>query len=119
MFISSSLLKQIVPSVIFTDNDCFYKKPGFIEMIEFLLKVKSNALYFCNAGKDRTGVVSVVLLYKLGMSPEYIIADYLKSKDNLESVLKSYAEKNPQININVITPQKRYIEEFMSWYIKR
>lgn len=88
-------------------------------MIEFLLKVESNTLYFCNAGKDCTGVVSAVLLYKLGMSPEYITADYLKSKDNLESVLKSYAEKNPEVDINVITPQKRYIEEFMSWYIKR
>lgn len=39
----------------------------FDEMIEFLLKVKSNTLYFCNAGKDRTGVVSAVLLHKLGM----------------------------------------------------
>jgi uncharacterized protein involved in high-affinity Fe2+ transport len=50
-------------------------------------------------------VVSAVLLHKFGMSPEYITADYLKSKDNLESALKSYAEKNPQVDINVITPQ--------------
>jgi protein tyrosine/serine phosphatase len=89
----------------------------FDTMIEFLLNTKSNVLYFCNAGKDRTGVVSAVLLYKLGMSPEYIVNDYMKSKFNLETLLKGFARQNQAINIDVITPHKRYIEEFLKWYI--
>ena len=91
----------------------------FDTMIEFLLNTKSNVLYFCNAGKDRTGVVSAVLLYKLGMSPEYIVNDYMKSKFNLEILLNGFARQNPTINIDVITPHKRYIEEFLKWYIDR
>ena len=91
----------------------------FDTMIEFLLNTKSNVLYFCNAGKDRTGVVSAVLLYKLGMSPEYIVNDYMKSKFDLEILLNGFARQNPTINIDVITPHKRYIEEFLKWYIDR
>ena len=91
----------------------------FRDMIEFLLKVKSNVLYFCNAGKDRTGVVSAVLLYKLGMPTEYIVDDYLKTKVNLESLLIEYARQNSKIDIDVITPHKRYIEEFLKWYIDK
>lgn len=89
----------------------------FNTMIEFLLNAKSNVLYFCNAGKDRTGVVSAVLLCKLGMEKSYIICDYMKSKDNLKEVLALFSSNHPKINIDVITPHKRYIEEFIDWYI--
>ena len=91
----------------------------FDAMIDFLLNAESNGLYFCNAGKDRTGVVYAVLLYKLGIPSEYIVDDYLKSKSNLETVLKEFARRNPTINIDVITPNKRYIEEFLKWYSGR
>ena len=91
----------------------------FEAMIVFLLNAKSNVLYFCNAGKDRTGVVSAVLLYKLGMSSEYIVNDYMKSKFNLETLLIEFARQNPAIDIDVITPHRRYIEEFLRWYVDR
>lgn len=83
------------------------------------MKVDSNVLYFCNAGKDRTGVVSAVLLYKLGMSLEYIVNDYMKSKNNLKELLNEFARQNPAIDIEMITPHKRYIMEFLEWYMDR
>ena len=89
----------------------------FNTMIEFLLNIKSNVLYFCNAGKDRTGVVSAVLLYKLGMTNEYIVKDYMKSKFNLETLLNEFVRQNQAIDINVITPHEQYIEEFLKWYV--
>ena len=91
----------------------------FDEMIEFLLNAKSNVLYFCNAGKDRTGVASAVLLYRLGMPYGYIVEDYMKSKANLQARLNEFAAKNPSIDPNIVIPQKRYIEEFLDWYIGR
>lgn len=91
----------------------------FDDLIDFLLKANTNVLYFCNAGKDRTGVVSAVLLHKLGKPLEYIVDDYLKSKLYLAPLLHDFAQQNPDIDINVITPRKRYIEEFLNWYISR
>ncbi len=85
--------------------------------IEFIINCKSNVLYFCNAGKDRTGVVSAILLHKSGMSRDCIIDDYMKSGSNLKDMLELFAKQNPEVNINVITPHERYIDEFLNWYI--
>jgi len=88
-------------------------------IIDRIWSAKSNVLYFCNAGKDRTGVVSAVLLYKAGMSMEYIIDDYMKSKKNLQSMLKSYAKRFPDVDIDIITPHEKYIQEFLEWFIDK
>lgn len=88
------------------------------KIIDLIWNSKSNVLYFCNAGKDRTGVVSAVLLYRTGMDLEYIIDDYMQSKINLKNMLESYAKQNPTVNIDVIMPHERYIEEFIKWYMR-
>lgn len=89
------------------------------EIVEVILNTWGNVLYFCSAGKDRTGVLSAILLYRLGMSREYIVEDYMKSKENLKDMLEEYAKGNPDVDIEVITPHERYIEEFLDWYEAR
>ena len=86
--------------------------------IDFIMNTESNVLYFCNAGKDRTGVVSAILLHRTGASEQYIVDDYMKSKANLNDMLIAFAQQNPSINIEVITPHERYIKEFLDWFIK-
>ncbi|MBQ8538576.1 MAG: tyrosine-protein phosphatase [Ruminococcus sp.] len=92
---------------------------NLLDTIDFILCSKSNVLYFCNAGKDRTGVVSAIMLYKNGMDSKYIIDDYLKSAVNLKDMLQSFAKENPDVDINIITPNKRYMEEFLEWYMNK
>lgn len=86
------------------------------ETIRFMETVPSNVLYFCNAGKDRTGVVSAILLRNAGFAEEYIVDDYMKSKDNLTDMLNAYSLQNPEIDVNIITPNEKYIKEFLRWY---
>lgn len=86
--------------------------------IETILTSDTGTLYFCNAGKDRTGVVSAILLFRLGLNREYIASDYMKSKNNLKDMLQSFARQNPSVDINVITPHESYINEFLDWYIE-
>ncbi len=81
-----------------------------------IIQSYSNVLYFCNAGKDRTGVVSALLLESLGYDDEYIIDDYMQSADNLKDVLAAYAQVNSEIDIDVITPHKEYIKGLLDWY---
>ena len=92
---------------------------GFDRLIDCLLSAKAGILYFCNAGKDRTGVVSAALLYKLGMPTDYIARDYMRSGENLAPMLAAYAAQHPEVDINVITPNEGYIREFLAWYIAR
>lgn len=86
--------------------------------INIIMNSKFNVLYFCAAGKDRTGVVSAIILTKLGYNMNEIVDDYLLSAINLKKDLEKYAKINKNIDINVITPKKEYIEGFLGWYAK-
>lgn len=88
-------------------------------IIAIIQEAETNVLYFCNAGKDRTGVVSAILLLGEGMDEDYIVEDYMKSKENLKPMLDAYASRNPEVNINVITPHERYMREFLMWLMKK
>ncbi|MBX3024699.1 tyrosine-protein phosphatase [bacterium] len=46
------------------------------------------AVYHCAAGKDRTGVVSAVLLGLLGVPDAVIVADYAATKENLDAIVE-------------------------------
>lgn len=72
-----------------------------------------GVLFFCTAGKDRTGVVSALLLRSLGASHQQIIEDYLLSAQNLKDVLAEYARQNPKINLETIMPKAEYMEIFL------
>ena len=84
-------------------------------IVSTLLTAPTPALYFCNAGKDRTGVVSAILLRRLGYDRATIVKDYLQSADNLRETIELYVRQFPQIDREVITPQARYIEAFLDW----
>lgn len=103
---------QVAVSYVNMVDDVMWK------IIEFIETSTTNVLYFCNAGKDRTGVVSALLLSRMNINKAKIIDDYLQSADNLKTMLQNYASQNPSIDINVITPQSSYMEEFLDNYTK-
>lgn len=59
------------------------------EVIELLLLPdRSPVIIHCYAGKDRTGIISALLLLALGAGRDHIIADFMKSNDALISFFK-------------------------------
>lgn len=76
------------------------------KIIETIMNAESNVMYFCGAGKDRTGVVSAIILKKLGYSDQVIVDDYMETKDNLMDFLTSYVEDHPEVDINIIIPHE-------------
>ena len=79
------------------------------QIVDVIMNADSNVLYFCHAGKDRTGVVSAVILKKLGFDDRTIIDDYMETKDNLMDVLTKYAKDHPDVDINTIIPREENI----------
>lgn len=82
-------------------------------IINTIMHAKSNVMYFCGAGKDRTGVVSAILLKKSGYSDEVIIDDYIETKDNLMGFLTSYVKDHPEVDINIIIPNENNIKKVL------
>ena len=82
-------------------------------IINTIMNADSNVMYFCNAGKDRTGVVSAVILRKLGYSDRVIIDDYMETKDNLMEFLTAYVKEHPEVDINIIIPKEENIKKVL------
>ena len=83
------------------------------QIIQTILDAKSNVLYFCGAGKDRTGVVSAIILKKLGFDDQTIVDDYMKTKENLLDFLTQYVKEHPQVDINTILPNEKNIRKVL------
>lgn len=75
-----------------------------------LLADSSSAplLYYCSAGKDRTGVASALILHALGASMDTILDDYLCSTENLRPYWEQFAEAEPYM-IPYYTVTKEYL----------
>ena len=85
------------------------------EKMKMIFEIVGNhdkVLYFCDAGKDRTGVVTALLLKLLGVSEEDIIEDYIATKEYMKENLIKYANSNEDI-LNIITPKRVYMERFL------
>jgi protein-tyrosine phosphatase len=59
-------------------------QPIFKEIMDVLCKPeRCPVLIHCHVGKDRTGIISALILHALGTERQLIIDDYLKSNDAL------------------------------------
>ncbi|MDD6160282.1 MAG: tyrosine-protein phosphatase [Oscillospiraceae bacterium] len=83
-------------------------------IIHTIMDAKSNVLFFCGAGKDRTGVVSAIILKKLGFDDQAIVDDYMKTKENLLDFLTDYVKKHPEVDINTIIPNEENIKRVLA-----
>ena len=83
------------------------------KILNIILNATSNVMYFCTAGKDRTGVVSALLLNRLGVAEDIIVEDYMKSKENLMDMLTTYVKSHPEVDIDIIIPQEENIKRVL------
>lgn len=83
-----------------------------------ILGNNEKILYFCNAGKDRTGVVTALILKLLHVSEDDIIEDYVATGEFMKTTLIKYANSNNRI-LNIITPKRDYMKEFLKDFAKK
>lgn len=83
-------------------------------ILEVILNASDNVMYFCAAGKDRTGVVSALLLKRLGFSDDVIVQDYMQSAENLLPMLEAYVREHPEVDLDIIVPRPENILNVLS-----
>lgn len=69
-----------------------------------LAEAEAPAVYHCAAGKDRTGVISAVLLGLLGVRDEIIIADYAASQEDLDAIIDRLMQTHGYKNMFEVLP---------------
>src|SRR5262249_40502205 len=56
-------------------------------VVTLLADAEAPAVFHCAAGKDRTGVVSAIVLGLLGVPDEVIVADYAATRESLDAIV--------------------------------
>lgn len=69
--------------------------------LRVLMDADGCALFNCAAGKDRTGVLAMLLLKNAGVSDETILADYAVSENNMREVSRREIKKLRENGVDV------------------
>ena len=100
---------------------------GSGEELRTILRLLSDeqaypALFYCVAGKDRTGIVAAVILALLGVPDELIAADYAATADSFERFLElSTADGalgdlgSSQVHASFLTAEADTMLSFLGW----
>ena len=65
----------------------FAREP-IARVLRILADAEAATIYHCAAGKDRTGVISALVLGVLGVADEVIVADYVATQENLDAIVE-------------------------------
>jgi len=65
-----------------------FAKAPIAEVIGTIANTEEPLVYHCAAGKDRTGVISAIVLGLLDVKDEIIVADYAATRENLDAIVE-------------------------------
>ena len=84
-----------------------------------IANAKSGVMFNCTAGKDRTGVVSAILLLHAGVSDADIIENYVLTREYGRERLELVHKNFPEVDMNIVTPKEWFMEEFLWLFRER
>lgn len=112
-------LPKNVESVPISYFEMVDEERTIFNVMKIFANIEGGVLYYCTVGKDRTGVISALLLLLAGVSKTDILADYQISQEYLCNILKLICENNKNIDINIITPKAEHMEKFLDMFHKK
>lgn len=81
-----------------------------------IAQAPQGVLFHCSAGKDRSGVVSAILLLLAEVGDKDIIENYMMTKE-YNAKRFALARKNyPDVDINIIIPREEFILRFLQLF---
>jgi protein-tyrosine phosphatase len=88
----------------------FAREP-IARVITAVAEAPGGVVYHCAAGKDRTGVVSAVLLGLLDVPDDAIVADYVATQENLGAIVDRLLESEGyQVMLAALPPDTLHAE---------
>lgn len=90
--------------------------PGVLKTIA---ESENGVLFHCSAGKDRTGVVSAIILMLCCAEREVIINDYVLSREYNKEKLEAFLSAHPEIDRNIILANEKSMNGFIDLFTQR
>ena len=89
------------------------------EVFKTIANAKSGVLFHCTAGKDRTGVVSAILLALAGVSDADIVYDYVISREFNKKRLEAFLKEHPEIDRKIVLANEKSMRSFLELLRKK
>jgi protein tyrosine/serine phosphatase len=78
-----------------------------VEVITAIARAEPGVVFHCGRGRDRTGLIALILLALVGVPPSEIVADYEMSAGRLARRFELLGEENENDEIASILERKR------------
>ena len=88
-------------------------------ILKAIADADTGVMYNCAAGKDRTGVVTAILLMLCGVRDEEITADYMLTKECNRERFELLRQRRPDVDMNIVIPRESFIRDFMDLFRAR
>lgn len=92
------------------------KALNILQVFKKIASAPYGVMFHCSAGKDRTGVVSAILLLFASVDETDIIEDYMMTKVCNRERLFRASQYFSDIEMQVITPNEKYISGFLDLF---
>lgn len=86
------------------------------QVFSLIAHAPHGVLFHCAAGKDRTGVVSAILLLLVGVSEDDIVENYMLTKQNNRRRFARLRKNFPELDIHIVIPDKSYMTLFLQLF---
>ena len=93
---------------------------GIAQVLTTMSQQQGVTLFHCAAGKDRTGVIAMLLLALAGVAKQDIISNYEVTHTNLVTLREQFAHirtQHPNIKPEMMYSKPEYIEEAYDYII--
>lgn len=80
-------------------------------------RADTGVMFNCAAGKDRTGVVSAILLMAYGVGEEDIVYDYMLSRELNKELFDKIRACSPEQNMDVVIPNEKTMGSFIKLFL--
>ena len=105
-----------VPESVEAVPDSYYQiahAANIHEVFMTMANAESAVMFNCTAGKDRSGVISALLLWLCGVRKSDIVYDYMRTKENNKKRFEQIRQNFPDLDMNIVIPNENNMITFM------
>ena len=98
-----------LPESVEAVPDSYYKiahSANISKIFKAMATAKYGVMFNCTAGKDRTGVISALILWLCGIRKSDIVYDYMRTKENSKPRFELIQKNFPDIDMNIVIPNE-------------
>lgn len=103
----------------YTYIDIIDDKENISKILKIILESKYGVIYGCAGGKDRTGMITMILLLICNVPYKDIIADYSISSIYLKELIEEMHKRNPYLPDFIGSSKPEYMEETLKLFYEK